>query len=84
MTLSESAAQAVRTLAARDVALARELALLLLSLEHDPEPGGSRELAPSLCAVAQGERVWERPPFVIVYTVAKRQRQVEIGIVETA
>ncbi len=78
----EPAAEAVRSLAKRDVALARELALRLLSLEHDPKPAGSRELAPSLTAGTAGERVWDPDPFVIVYLVSSKQRLVEIGSVE--
>jgi len=80
--LSDPAAKFVKSLAAKDAALARELALLLISLEHDPEPPGSRELLPSLSAVVKGERVWERPPFVIIYAVNTRDRLVEIGTVE--
>lgn len=80
--LSEAAKGFVESLAEKEPSLARELALLLLSLENDPEPPGSRELVPSLTSVRKEERVWEHPPFVILYLVSKPAKIVEIGMVE--
>jgi hypothetical protein len=56
------------------------LALLLLRLEKDAKPEGSRELRPDGNA-APGERVWEHGEFKVVYRVDDRLRVVEVGIV---
>lgn len=59
----------------------RQLALLLLRLETDPKPDGSRELRPEGNA-APGERLWEFASFRIAYRVDDDQRRIEVGFVE--
>ncbi len=58
----------------------RTLALLLLRLEKDPTPEGSRELRPG-GDPAPGERVWEHGQFKIGYRVDEAHRTVEVGVV---
>ena len=80
--------KAVRELLARLAedrrAEAREVALLLLRLEREPEPPGSRELEPHLVEPRPGERVWERPDWVVTYWVDRRQGVVVVANVEPA
>jgi mRNA-degrading endonuclease RelE of RelBE toxin-antitoxin system len=60
----------------------RELALLLLRLEKDARPDGSRKLAGSQRTQSVSEeRVWEVAGFRIAYRVATAKRTVELGIV---
>jgi mRNA-degrading endonuclease RelE of RelBE toxin-antitoxin system len=63
----------------------RELALLLLRLEKDPRPDGSRKLASegsdSKRRYSREERMWDQAGFRIVYRLGDAQRLVEIGIV---
>lgn len=56
------------------------LALLLLRLEKDAKPEGSRELCPDGNR-APGERVWEHGEFKMAYRVDDRLRVVEVGVV---
>ncbi len=63
-----------------DRAKCRTLALLLLRLEKDPKPEGSRELHPDGDPVP-GERVWEHGEFKIAYRLDDKARVVEVGIV---
>ena len=58
----------------------RTLALLLLRLEKDAKPEGSRELRPD-GNPALGERVWEHGEFKIAYRINEKARVVEVGIV---
>ncbi len=57
------------------------LALLLLRLEKDPKPEGSRELRPD-GEPSPGEREWEHGEFKIAYRLDERRRVVEIGTME--
>ena len=63
-----------------DRAKCRMLALLLLRLEKDAKPEGSRELCPD-CGPAPGERVWEPGEFEIAYRLDEKARVLEVGIV---
>jgi mRNA-degrading endonuclease RelE of RelBE toxin-antitoxin system len=63
-----------------DRAKCRTLALLLLRLEKDPKPEGSRELRPD-GEPAPGERLWEHGEFKIAYRVDERTRVVEVGTI---
>jgi hypothetical protein len=56
------------------------LALLLLRLEKDAKPEGSRELCPD-GDPAPGERVWEHGEFKITYRLDEKARVLEVGIV---
>lgn len=56
------------------------LALLLLRLEKDPKPEGSRELRPD-GEPAPGERIWEHGEFRIAYRADERRRVVEVGTI---
>ena len=64
----------------------RELALLLLRLEKDPRPDGSRRLGSATGNPkrrdSREERVWDQAGFRIVYRLTDAQRLVEIGIVD--
>lgn len=61
---------------------AREIALLLLRLERQPEPPGSRELEPILIQRIPGERIWERPDWTVTYWLDRDQGLVVVGSVE--
>lgn len=63
-----------------DRAKCRTLALLLLRLEKDPKPEGSRELRPD-GKPAPGERVWEHGEFRITYRVDEKHHTVEVGVI---
>ena len=69
-------------LAKHSRAEAREIALLLLRLERDPEPPGSRELEPTLVERMPGERVWERADWTVTYWVDPPASVVVVGSVE--
>ncbi len=69
-------------LAEHSRAEAREIALLLLRLERDPEPAGSRELEPMLVERMPGERVWERADWTVTYWVDPQAGLVVVGSVE--
>ena len=56
------------------------LALLLLRLEKDAKPEGSRELCPD-AHPAPGERMWEHGEFKIAYRLDEKARVLEVGIV---
>jgi len=56
------------------------LALLLLRLEKDAKPEGSRELCPD-GNPAPGERVWEPGELKIGYRLNEKAGVVEVGIV---
>jgi mRNA-degrading endonuclease RelE of RelBE toxin-antitoxin system len=60
----------------------RELALVLLRLEKDPRPEGSRRLVSAKSASsASEERVWDLAGFRIAYRVADDERLIEVGLV---
>lgn len=60
----------------------RELALLLLRLEKDARPDGSRRLAAETKSRSGNEeRVWETAGFRIAYRIVDARRVVEVGIV---
>jgi hypothetical protein len=62
----------------------RQLALLLLRLEKDPRPDGSRVLATGLISKGKPpreQRVWEPTGFRIAYIVSDKGRTIEVGIV---
>jgi hypothetical protein len=82
--ISEPAAVFLRSLCGRDQAAARELALILLSLRQNPTPEGSRELAPTLVKPRKGERIWERKPFVIVYSLERDEKVVQVGSLDAS
>lgn len=69
-------------LAVNEPGLAKELRLVLLSLRGNSQPWGSRELEPELVEVASGERIWERPHWVITYRIDSSERKVAVGLVE--
>lgn len=68
-------------LAREDPLRCRQLALVLLSLEMNPEPDGSRELCPG-GKPAPGERVWEYGAFWLAYRVDREQKVVDVGSVK--
>jgi len=84
--LSEQAKALLERLHREDRRSCHELALLLLRLEKDPRPDGSRELAvearPSGKRSVE-ERVWRVANFQIVYRVNRGRRAIEVGIVST-
>jgi hypothetical protein len=62
----------------------RELALLLLRLEKDPRPAGSRQLSTGSSTKARSaneERLWDATGFRIAYRIKDGKRLVEVGIV---
>ena len=62
----------------------RELALLLLRLEKDARPDGSRQLSVGTGKKAKSateERIWDPAGFRIAYRVTDAKRMVEVGIV---
>lgn len=80
--LLEPARQFLVRLADESQLQARELALVLLSLRQQSSPRGSRELDPELVERIEGERVWERPDWVITYKVDEQSRTIDIGLIE--
>ena len=80
--LLEPARQFLVRLAGESQLEARELALVLLSLRQQSSPRGSRELDPELVERIEGERVWERPDWVITYKVDEQSRTIDIGLIE--
>jgi hypothetical protein len=63
---------------------ARELALLLLRLEKDPRPNGSRELAVQAAPERKRsleERVWDIANFRILYRLNGAKRLIEVGLI---
>ncbi len=80
--ISEAVRELLSRLAKDRRPKAREIALLLLRLEREPEPPGSRELEPYLVQPNPGERVWERPDWVITYWVDHREGVVVVANVE--
>ncbi len=80
--ISEAVREFLARLADDRRAEAREVALLLLRLEREPEPPGSRELEPYLVEPRPGERVWERPDWVISYWVDHREGIVVVASVK--
>lgn len=56
------------------------LALVLLRLEKDPKPEGSRELRPD-GGSAPGERLWEHGDFKIAYRLDEKTRVAAVGTV---
>jgi hypothetical protein len=71
---------ALQELHRSDRAKCRTLALLLLRLEKDPKPEGSRELRPD-DNPSPGERVWEHGEFKIAYRLDGKSRVVEVGTI---
>jgi hypothetical protein len=56
------------------------LALLLLRLEKEVKPEGSRELRPD-GDPAPAERVWEHGTFKVTYRIDEKAHVVEVGTV---
>ncbi len=80
--LLEPARQFLVELAEESKLQARELALVLLSLRQQPTPQGSRELDPELIERIEGERVWERPDWVITYKLDEQSRTIDVGLID--
>lgn len=80
--LLEPARDALVDLAAKDQKAARELALILLSMKHQPKPEGSRELRPTLLEAVPGERVWSRPDWTITYKIDPHEQTVRVAWIE--
>jgi hypothetical protein len=80
--LSEPVRALLAKLKADDRGAAEELRLVLMSLSRNPQPHGSRELQPEFVEAAPGERVWERPNWVITYRIDGSEQIVEVGWVE--
>ena len=82
--LSEQAKTLLEELHRDDRRSSRELALLLLRLEKDPRPNGSRELAvqaPSGRKRPLEERVWDIAKFRILYRLNAAKRLIEVGVI---
>lgn len=82
VSLLEPARRFLVALAAEDKVFARNLALVLMSLRNDPEPRGSRELKPVLVEQVAGERIWERPDWLITYKLDKEARTLDVASIE--
>lgn len=80
--ISEAVKDYLTELAKESRPLAREIALLLLRLEQEPEPTGSRELAPILLEPIAGERLWERPDWTITYWIDHENSVIVAGTVQ--
>jgi hypothetical protein len=78
--VSDQVKAVLQELHQNDRAKCRTLALLLLRLEKDPKPEGSRELRPD-GNPSPGERVWEHGEFKIVYRLDERTGVVEVGTI---
>jgi mRNA-degrading endonuclease RelE of RelBE toxin-antitoxin system len=82
--LSEQAKTLLEELHRDDRRSSRELALLLLRLEKDPRPNGSRELAVQARSGRKRlleERVWDIANFRILYRLNGDDRQIEVGVI---
>lgn len=85
--LSEQAKELLEELLRHDRRSSRELALLLLRLEKDPRPDGSRELSARPHPGGKGsseERVWDVANFRILYRINTGKRRVEVGVIINA
>jgi mRNA-degrading endonuclease RelE of RelBE toxin-antitoxin system len=82
--LSEQAKTLLEELHRNDRRSSRELALLLLRLEKDPRPNGSRELTvqarPQRKRLLE-ERVWDIANFRILYRLNGAKRMIEVGLI---
>ena len=82
VVVSEQVKTLLEELHRNEIKRSRELALLLLRLEKDARPEGSRRLSGSKRAQSAGEdRVWAVIGFRIAYRVIDAGRLVEVGIV---
>ena len=82
--LSEQAKTLLEELHRHDRRSSRELALLLLRLEKDPRPNGSRELAVQAHSERKRslkERVWDIANFRILYRLNGAKRLIEVGVI---
>lgn len=82
--VSEQVKRVLEDLHRSERSRSRELALLLLRLEKDPRPDGSRQLslgASKKAKSATEDRVWDAAGFRIAYRVTDAKRLVEVGIV---
>ena len=82
--LSEQAKTLLEELHRDDRRSSRELALLLLRLEKDPRPNGSRELAVQAHSERKRtleERVWDIANFGILYRINGAKRLIEVGVI---
>lgn len=85
VVVSQQVKNLLKELRRSDRTRSRQLALLLLRLEKEPRPEGSRRLgatsSQSKSRSALEERVWEQAGFRIAYRVTDAKRAVEVGIV---
>jgi len=84
VVVSEPVKGVLEELHRSDRTRSRELALLLLRLEKEVRPDGSRRLGAGSGRKAKSateERVWDPAGFRIAYRVTDARRLVEVGIV---
>jgi mRNA-degrading endonuclease RelE of RelBE toxin-antitoxin system len=80
--LLASAKQFLKHLSAEDLPQARDLARILLSLQKNPKPEGSRGLNPITTSPVSGGRVWKRPDWTLTYRVDETARTVDVTEIE--
>jgi hypothetical protein len=80
VVVSDQVKAVLQELHRSDRAKCRTLALLLLRLEKDPKPEGSRELRPD-DDPRPGERLWEHGEFKIAYRLDEKSRTAEVGTI---
>ncbi len=81
VVVSEQVKTLLERLHRSDRRRSRELALLLLRLEKDARPAGSRNLVNGSKRSPNEERVWEVAGFRIAYRVVDSKHIVEVGLV---
>ena len=69
----------LKKLAREDRTRCRELALVLLRLEKEPAPEGSRPLEPKIIERMEGEREWIYGKYRILYRIDEKKKVVETG-----
>jgi hypothetical protein len=82
VVVSAGVKRLLERLAAEDRVACRRLALLLLRLEKNREPEGSRPLDARAGRAGHDGRVWRYDDFLIAYIVNAKRRLVEVGIVK--
>jgi len=82
LLFSGSAKKTLEDLRNRDPERCRRLTLLVLSLEKDPTPEGSRELVPEGEDPLPGARVWSYGELWVAYRVDPSTRTIDIGLIE--